>query len=62
VVGWLSVAACLFGMATKEVMVTAPVMVLLYDRTFVSGSFSVSWRRHGPLYLAMAATWLPSAS
>ncbi len=46
-------------MATKEVMVTAPVMVLLYDRTFVSGSFSVSGRRHGPLYLALAATWLP---
>ncbi|MGA2605784.1 MAG: hypothetical protein ABSG14_16325, partial [Verrucomicrobiia bacterium] len=35
----LSVAACALGMATKEVMVTAPLMVLLYDRTFVSQSF-----------------------
>ena len=26
--------ACLLGMATKEVMVTAPIVVLLYDRTF----------------------------
>ena len=27
--------ACLLGMATKEVMVTAPLIVLLYDRTFL---------------------------
>ena len=38
----LSVVTCLLGMASKEVMVTAPVMVLLYDRTFVSGSFGES--------------------
>src|ERR1022692_1539631 len=33
---WLaaSVFACLLGMATKEVMVSAPLVVLLYDRTF----------------------------
>ena len=29
-----SLLACLFGMATKEVMVSAPLIVLLYDRTF----------------------------
>ena len=34
----LSVAACALGMASKEVMVSAPVMVLLYDRAFLSGS------------------------
>jgi tetratricopeptide (TPR) repeat protein len=50
--------ACLLGMACKEVMVTAPVMVLLYDRTFLSGSFRAAWRRHGKLHLALAATWL----
>ena len=36
---WLSVVCCLLGMATKEVMVSAPVIVFLYDRTFVSGTF-----------------------
>ncbi len=58
--GWRAgaVAACLFGMATKEVMVTAPAMVLLYDRTFVAGSFREAWRLRRWLYLAMAATWL----
>lgn len=33
----LSVAACALGMGTKEVTVTAPLLVLLYDRTFVAG-------------------------
>src|SRR6185295_18784482 len=34
-----SVACCLPGTATKEVMVTAPLLVLWYDRVFVSGSW-----------------------
>ena len=57
--GWavLSVAACLLGMASKEVMVSAPVIVLLYDRTFVSGSFAEAWRRRRRLYTGLAGTW-----
>jgi tetratricopeptide (TPR) repeat protein len=54
-----SVLACLAGVATKEIIVTAPLLVFLYDRTFISGSFSGSWRRHWPIYAALAATWLP---
>ncbi|MGA2605090.1 MAG: hypothetical protein ABSG14_12755, partial [Verrucomicrobiia bacterium] len=54
----LSVVACALGMATKEVMVTAPLMVLLYDRAFVSQSFREAWSRHGRLYLGLAGTWL----
>ena len=54
----LAVAACLAGMATKEAMVTCPVMVLLFDRTFVAGSFREAWRRRRPCYLGLAATWL----
>ncbi|HTS17815.1 MAG TPA: tetratricopeptide repeat protein [Verrucomicrobiae bacterium] len=58
--GWfgLSVAACFLGMASKEVMVTAPVMTLLYDRTFVSCSFREAWARRRRLYLALAGSWL----
>ena len=52
------VVACLLGMASKEVMVSAPLMVLLYDRTFVAGSFREAWRRRYGLYLALAGTWL----
>jgi tetratricopeptide (TPR) repeat protein len=58
--GWfsLSVAACYLGVASKEVIVTAPLMVLLYDRTFVSGSFREAWTRHWRLYLGLASSWL----
>jgi tetratricopeptide (TPR) repeat protein len=54
----LCVAACGLGMASKEVMVSAPVLVLLYDRAFLAGSFRESWRRRWPLYLGLAATWV----
>jgi len=54
----LSVTACASGMASKEVMVSAPLMVLLYDRAFVSGSFREAWRQRWPLYVALASTWI----
>ena len=60
--GWwqaFTVGACLLGVATKEVIVVAPLMVLLYDRAFVSGSFAAAWRRHRVLYLMLLVTWLP---
>ena len=44
-------------MGAKEVMVTAPIVVLLYDRAFLSGSFREKFRRRGALYLGLAATW-----
>ncbi|HVW21472.1 MAG TPA: tetratricopeptide repeat protein [Opitutaceae bacterium] len=58
--GWrgLSVAACLLGMGTKEVMVSAPLIVLLYDRTFVAGTFRRAWSERRGYYLGLAATWL----
>lgn len=58
--GWalLAVVACALGMATKEDMVTAPVLVWLYDRTFVTGTFLGSLRRHRRTYAGLAATWL----
>ncbi len=50
--------ACLLGMASKEVMASAPLVVLLYDRTFVAGTFREAWARRKRLYLALASTWL----
>ena len=54
----LSIASCAFGMASKEVMVSAPLMVLLFDRTFVGGSFRAAWGERRRFYLGLAATWL----
>jgi protein O-mannosyl-transferase len=57
---WLTfaVVASLAGMASKEVMVSAPLMVLLFDRAFVSGSLGAALRRSWPLYVGLACTWL----
>jgi tetratricopeptide (TPR) repeat protein len=57
----LMVAACLLGMLCKEVMVTAPLLALLYDRTFMAGSAAQAWRQRWTLYLALFCTWLPLA-
>jgi len=53
----LSFVACLLGMATKEVMVSAPLIIFLYDRTFVSGSFRQAWRTRRQYYIGLACTW-----
>ncbi|HVT72623.1 MAG TPA: tetratricopeptide repeat protein [Lacunisphaera sp.] len=56
-----AVTACLAGMATKEVMVAVPLLVLLYDRTFVAGTFHAALAQRRGLYAGLAATWLPLA-
>jgi protein O-mannosyl-transferase len=53
--------ACLLGMGTKEVMVSAPILVMLYDRIFVAGSLRAAWSQRRVFYLGLAATWLPLA-
>ena len=53
-----AIAVCALGMGCKEVMVTAPAALLLYDRTFIAGSFGEALRRRWGLYLALTATWL----
>jgi tetratricopeptide (TPR) repeat protein len=53
-----SILSCLLGMATKEVMVSAPLIVLLYDRTFLAGTFREAWRRRRGWYLGLFGTWL----
>jgi len=52
-----AVAFCALGMATKESMVTAPLLVLLLDRAFVFSSFKQAFIDRGRLYAALAATW-----
>jgi tetratricopeptide (TPR) repeat protein len=53
-----SVSAAFLGMATKEVMVTAPLMVLFYDRCFNAGTFVGALRRRPVYYAALASSWL----
>ena len=55
--GIAAILACACGMASKGVMVTAPIVVLLYDRIFLARSFADILRRRWWLYLGLAATW-----
>ena len=57
-----SVLSCVLGMATKEVMVTAPVLVFLFDATCVARSFKAAWSTRWRYHLALAATWLVLAA
>ena len=52
-----AVAACALGMGTKQVMVTAPLVVVIYDALFAPRPYRAVLRRRWGLYLALAATW-----
>jgi len=59
----LAVLSCAFGMGTKEVMVTAPLAVLLYDWTFRGpGSIRSGLGGRWKLYAGLAGTWLVLAA
>jgi hypothetical protein len=62
--GWpiVAVLCCALGMGSKESMVTAPLMVVLYDRVFVYRSIAQAVRSRAPLYAGLAATWLVLAA
>ena len=45
-------------MGSKEVMVSAPLIVLLYERTFVHGALGNALRRSWPLYVLLFSTWI----
>ncbi len=53
-----AVGACIAGMTCKAVMVTAPLVVLLYDRAFLGGSFVAAIRRRWTLYVGLAGSLL----
>jgi len=60
-VAWLTAAilTCGVGMLSKEMMASVPAMVLLYERTFLAGSFREALRRSWPLYAGLTAAWIP---
>jgi tetratricopeptide (TPR) repeat protein len=56
--GACAALACLCGMAVKEVMVSAPLIVALYDRVFLCRSLREVWQKRRWLYLGMGLTWV----
>ena len=59
--GWLILATLtgVLGMISKEMMASAISMVLLFERTFIAGSFRRALRDSWPLYIGLALGWLP---
>ena len=57
---WIGVStlACLAGMSCKEVMVTVPIVVLLLERTLITGTFRAALRQSWPLYAGLAMGWV----
>ena len=54
----VAVVASMAGMATKEIMVSAPLVVLLYDRALLAGTFAAALKRRRTFYIGLAASWL----
>jgi protein O-mannosyl-transferase len=58
---WLVLAtlAALLGAFSKEVIASVPAVALLYERTFIAGSFRRALRQSWPLYVGLVLCWLP---
>jgi Flp pilus assembly protein TadD len=54
----VAVASCFAGMACKESMVTAPVVVVLYDIAFVFGSPRKAIGNRWRFYAALCTSWI----
>lgn len=52
-----AVVFCALGMGCKAVMVTAPLVVFLYDWAFISRSGGEALRRRSLMYFGLMATW-----
>ncbi len=59
-VRWYAVAAiaCVLGMLSKEIVISAPLAVMLYDRAFRLSSWSALWRPGNGRGLFYVALWI----
>ena len=54
----VAVCSCALGMTCKETMVTAPLLVVLFDRVFLFDSLRQAWQARRGLYVGLGLTWL----
>ncbi len=57
--GWLvaAIVASALGMGSKGTMVTAPIVILMFDRIYLARSLSSLFKRRGWLYAGLFGTW-----
>jgi tetratricopeptide (TPR) repeat protein len=53
-----AVAACALAQGAKPVAVTAPIIIMIYDRALLFDTLRAAWRMRWGLYVGLAATWL----
>src|SRR5271166_5964004 len=53
-----AVVSCLLGMASKEIVATAPLLALALDRVFFAPSWKRLWQLRRGLYAALGCTWI----
>jgi protein O-mannosyl-transferase len=53
-----AVLSCALAVGSKESAISAPVVVLLYDRVFLCPSWREIFRRRWALYAGLASTWI----
>ena len=58
----VAIASSALGMGCKESMITAPLMVLAYDRTFAFDSWRGAVRARWKFYVLLAASWVALAA
>jgi protein O-mannosyl-transferase len=54
---FLAVLSCALGMLSKATIITAPILVLIYDRIFLSQSISEMFKKRWGLYLGLALSY-----
>lgn len=57
--GVAAVLACWVGAGCKEVIATVPLVVLLFDRTFIEASWREVVSKHWGIYLGLFGMWIP---
>jgi Tfp pilus assembly protein PilF len=58
--GWTAAAivACAAGMASKETMAVAPLIVMIYDRLFQFDAWRTALRQRWRMYVGLCVTWI----
>ena len=54
-----AVVSCWVGMGSKEVMATAPLVVLLFDAVFIAKSWREPLTKRWVVYLGLFSAWVP---
>ena len=53
-----AIAAAALGAGCKQVIAVLPIVFLLYDRCFISGTFKAAWKRAPFLHAGLCVSWL----